>query len=592
MTKTTCTTGRTLVLSSGTTGRESRFTAVRVTPAVLTPAEMMVASDWDSRAAQPSGTQTLAFYSFAACETGAFAPTNAVRPDAGAIWDAAIQVRCCGPTPSIASGPSVFTNAAPAKYIYAGRGGARVAENPKSVFLAAQNMYTGNKNGAVLDLSFLAHGLRELDAWTVEWFYRMERPGDSRVMQLASLRGADETLVSAVPNATLTAQNVGTGESAAYNASLMVSADGPDNRADGDSRWHHAALVYDKATKRLACWVDYARVQPSDSQSGLAFDFVGDGTTPLGDVNLYLGSTNAWMATTDAMMRGSVSSIRVSSGALDVDDFLVASDAAASSDSTVFHWRFEGQTGQILTNEASAASVGELFSASRFGYNPARVNATTNRVDSDVWAAQLTSGGVTLGANGGSLRCWGASQAGLGTARLWSRAAKAAPVYGALHHPTNFTLEAFVKLEADVTGTMTLFGYGDGKADGSQTFLWAVQCDGATGAVTAHLRDASGAQTWLTKDGSRTLASLDNRKWHHVALTFDRAAQTARLWFDCKLAAELTGADILYTDTPYANFRFGMGFRGWMDEIRLSDRVLSSDELIRRAPSGVLLMIR
>ena len=149
-----------------------------------------------------------------------------------------------------------------------------------------------------------------------------------------------------------------------------------------------------------------------------------------------------------------------------------------------------------------------------------------------------------------------------------------------------------MKLEADVTGTMTLFGYGDGKANGTQTFLWAVQCDGATGAVTAHLRDASGAQTWLTKDGSRTLASLDNRKWHHVALTFDRAAQTACLWFDRKLAAELTSADILYTDTPYANFSFGMGFRGWMDEIRLSDRVLSSDELIRRTPSGLLLIMR
>lgn len=600
---TACTPGRTIAFSSGTGSEKTRIAAFRVTPSVLTAGEMLIASDWDSEAAAPAGTQTLAFYSLGAETSGSRTVTNAVSPDAGAAWNYRISVRKCGPQ---ATGleQSIFTNAAPGRYVYSGRGGALVAERPNSLFLPSMSMNTGARAGWTIDLSSVAHGLHALDAWTLEWFYRLERPVNKGVtVQVVSLQGDQSFLIdmgrgdSGNNNDMRTrALNVTGGIAASRNPEQRSYVERPDNREDGASRWHHVALTYSSETGELETWIDYARLQPSAEQAAIGFSFGhGDGIPEdLDAVRLYVGNSNACLTeaeTTAQTMRGSVSCIRVSSGIRDVSDFLVATDVPRTvmDDPTLFHWRFEGSVGQSVSNEIPYSYVGELFTGYPFRYM--ETECGTNVYASVVRSPKMAVAGNMLEGNLGSLYCRNSGRTGIGTqARLYQVAKYDAPTYGGILHPEAFTMEAYVKSEEGASGEMKLMGMAVGNGNGTLSWLWAVTCDGAMGSVRVKF---NGGGYVLQSVASDVLGSLADHRWHHVVLAFDRNSRTARFYFDHRLAAETTGDDaILFEDSPYAYFIVGNGFRGWIDEVRLSNRMLEPADMVNRVPFGLTVVVR
>lgn len=73
-------------------------------------------------------------------------------------------------------------------------------------------------------------------------------------------------------------------------------------------------------------------------------------------------------------------------------------------------------------------------------------------------------------------------------------------------------------------------------------------------------------------------------KWHHLAVTFDGTTRKAELWYDYQSKGTLTLTnDMVFDDIsqPFCIGSFGQrGMIGWVDEVRLSDRVLRADEFL------------
>jgi hypothetical protein len=85
--------------------------------------------------------------------------------------------------------------------------------------------------------------------------------------------------------------------------------------------------------------------------------------------------------------------------------------------------------------------------------------------------------------------------------------------------------------------------------------------------------------------------------WHHVAMTFDttvildKTEKTVDLYLDYVwvgggLLSELGVKDLVYTggDFFFGGGGGGRGFDGWIDEVRYSDTVLTTDEFLRVTP--------
>lgn len=152
--------------------------------------------------------------------------------------------------------------------------------------------------------------------------------------------------------------------------------------------------------------------------------------------------------------------------------------------------------------------------------------------------------------------------------------------------PASFTLEAFFKWNAE----QTLAGNATAGVAGYIHDSSVIACSYGIGiygnSVIAKFYDGS--------DRTLTGSSGTPRdgKWHHLAVTFDHATKKAELWLDYKFVGTMTlAADLVYADKPLCIGSFGeRGMIGWVDEVRLSDCVLSADEFLdARMPKRCLL---
>jgi len=86
-----------------------------------------------------------------------------------------------------------------------------------------------------------------------------------------------------------------------------------------------------------------------------------------------------------------------------------------------------------------------------------------------------------------------------------------------------------------------------------------------------------------------TTAFVGDGLWHHVAITYDYPSKTVRLYKDYEKVLESTTTNPMWLDS--GDIRFGgssggrtRSFDGWIDEVRLSDRVLTPDEFLHMIP--------
>ena len=173
--------------------------------------------------------------------------------------------------------------------------------------------------------------------------------------------------------------------------------------------------------------------------------------------------------------------------------------------------------------------------------------------------------------------------------------------------PTDaITIECFVCTTGGVFNTFApIFGKrrnNNGKTDKGWTAeAWALYMT-ANGSLSARLNtvDANGNVTSKHAGTTGNGTAINDGSWHHVAYTFDKSIGKAVVYVDYtnsfELAANAVGESLSYgTDTTYTGIYVGgygycpsanggLRFPGLIDELRISNTVLSPDQFLRLQP--------
>jgi hypothetical protein len=328
-----------------------------------------------------------------------------------------------------------------------------------------------------------------------------------------------------------------------------------------DGKWHHLAFTYSHTDRAVKLYVDHVLRAGGQSFSNLVYDArelrIGQGAG-------------------DRAFDGWIDEVRISDEALAPEQFMTPNDPSG----TLGHWSFDdgtaGAAAGTLTNQFYAPFLHGAAATSAGGVKPAFSGETppdTTRRISDG-----RDGAVVNVANKASLRF---VNKGLPDDPA-SKAGGQVVVPGTLlpAQPTNFTAEAFVKVDRRVTYPQII-----GKsrlATGGLSWSLALNASG-------NLRARFDTQTPPATDGFNqtfeSAAKVDDGNWHHAALTYDAPTRSVRLYLDyVEVKTGVTAAPVC---NDGGNILIGNGdkaFDGWIDEVRLTGRVLEPDEFLRTVP--------
>ena len=243
---------------------------------------------------------------------------------------------------------------------------------------------------------------------------------------------------------------------------------------------------------------------------------------------------------------------------------------------TVAHWSFDdGMPTNTASSVASAA-------------NPSAMSATaTNsgtgkvpRFDADIPADRIWSGAVgsaVSSGNGASLRFL---NAGLPANINSGYGGCVVAADSALIRLTNLTVEVFAKVAGHVNWPLLA---GKSRTDGGGT-SWSIDLDNAgkprVRIDTQPIGASSGSgwnQNWTSSVG------IEDGGWHHLAFVYTHSNRAVRLYVDRVLRASGSSYSNLVYDARELRIGQGAGdraFDGWIDEVRISDCVLSPDQFL------------
>ena len=568
------------------------LSCLRVTGAALTPAAFMRVDPTPDI----SGMDTAGFWDFKDGTAGT--PVVLTRNTITNLFS--------GTGAATTEAMPTFSAERPGRYVFTSQG--VLAENPQSVYFGTGAYGKGGK----VELDALATALTRLDAYTVEFFFKIDQPTFNNYRSLVGWRTGDANAVKV----NLTGNNSG------YNmATFEVLTNGSPTTVSGCARnasvgiqmrqvWHHFAAVYSKADNEMWTYVDKIRSSTSAALTN---------ALPMTQHPLVLGNSALSFKQAQEVFGGYISCVRVTPRALQLNEFMVASDLVVPED-TVFALNFdEGTAGQSVL----AANTGET--AVRIYPNQSTCDIAYNlHAECRPQYAETEKKGRLLK--------WGETAMWTNNLCLWFPAASHLPAgaanagyYGAMlnvpaevspaKNPSSWTMEAMVKLErtglpqATVKQALIFGKAGNGSPNNKSIFprsSWLLSYNNVgelvlewTEKPTMDYSDYTSSSSLYKK--TRTTATwLQDLKWHHVALSYSAEAKTFILYVDGQIALEqpLLGTEetnALY-DGPYAYFfcRFPTtgGFEGWMDEIRFTSRVLEPAEFEQYSPTGMFLIFR
>ncbi len=149
----------------------------------------------------------------------------------------------------------------------------------------------------------------------------------------------------------------------------------------------------------------------------------------------------------------------------------------------------------------------------------------------------------------------------------------------------NFTIEGFIRYEDFALFSST---FTKNRVDGGGS-TWMLDSDGG-----GHIRARFDSQALGTGSGSpgfnqgfTTSATIADGAWHHIALTYDGATRAAVIYVDYMSVGGGTVTNPLVYDASPLRFGGsggGRAFDGYMDEVRLSDTVLTPASFLRAVP--------
>lgn len=378
-----------------------------------------------------------------------------------------------------------------------------------------------------------------------------------------------------------------------YGRSGVVASGELASWADtSDGLWHHLAAVYTETDSqaqsgKMAFYVDYSLVG--------SVDYVNESTADEG-LKLRIGSgylNGSGVDYSYESINASVAGLRVSSGALAVEDFI-----ATAAGRTVFRFTFdEGGDGERVVSAAEANGFKAMDTADLYGLFADDAPLYDRR---DVAQGKSLVGRTVLDCgvrrtNAAVCHFRGYEAIAQGTANR-QYAGHEVCVKGSsmpVANPDSWTMEAFVKVEF-AFGDALIFGkYGNDKPhqNTSPKYCWMLtHYDG--GRLKLAWQEASGGAGEAQTDRN----CLMDCRWHHVALTYDCSRRQFRLYLDYEsvLTAEVGESGL--RDGPYGYYFSRMeptsGFQGWMDEIRFSSSALPVGALLRLRPLGFAMILR
>ena len=336
-----------------------------------------------------------------------------------------------------------------------------------------------------------------------------------------------------------------------------------------DGQWHHVAFTYTHTNKTARLYIDYVLSASRTTYSNLVYDSSA----------LYIASGAGGRG-----FDGWIDEIRLTDSVLTPEQFMTVTEPT----STRGYWMFEdgaiGAAANVLTNtfyaplmNGTAAAIG----GAKPTFSAERPPASTARISDGIK-------GPVVNMNAGSLFF---VNAGL-PANTNSASGGQVTVNGSTvpAQMTNFTAEAFVKVNRHVNYPQII-----GKTRAlTGGYSWSLGLNSF-----GNLRWRIDSQIPPGTSGfNQTLESpafMEDGKWHHVALTYDYSTRTARLYKDyVKVYNDVATINPLVTDS--GDIRIGNGdqaFDGWIDEVRLTDRVLAPSEFLYTVPlAGTVIGVK
>ena len=388
-----------------------------------------------------------------------------------------------------------------------------------------------------------------------------------------------------------------TGESYAAGAAVLSM----QTASLRDGLWHHIAVSYTNHTATLT--VDYER-------SASATMTIAPTNEPVALLLPYSGAFHSV-----------VSCIRVTKRALSSRDFMISTDCADCYPRTAFHWALDGVSGEeadgVVSNREYVAAAYEGFNTNLVGIvaNGLGVYGVDTNGNRAAFCDSLPNGPRKnvawegfgrLGDDRSSLYLK-TTPLSLSTMQsdkvvLWTSGTAITSSNSCPPVTGSFTMEMFAKFNFNDWRTntqyvtrkrTTLMGLADGKQP-SKYYIWSLE-------VTPNLSGGS-ADTFkmnaYNSDGALKTNGVDGKGvgarfsylggWHHIAVTYDEADYTMRLYVDYEQvgAALALGAPLLSGMLSGHVYYVGGGlnnhsFDGWVDEVRLVRECLPPEKFIR-----------
>ena len=578
------------------------LSCLRVSGTALSPSEFL-STDYTSYV---SGLDTMAFYSFNDGAAGAAASSATNTVD---------EILFPGTGANIGSGSVTFSAERPARYVYSdSRFSTLLADGPQSLFFS--NGTSGN--GGKVSLASLATTLTKMDAYTVEFFFKMSSSQDYRTM--VGWKFGDNVGVKANLYRSDNVWSKCSFQVLTNHATSAVTTAGAGGIVTRPlySQWHHFAAVYTKADNSIWTYIDGVK---SDLASAVTNQ---DATAQL---PLVLGTSAFSFKESTETFGGYISCVRVTPRALATDSFMTAAEESVPPN-TVFALNFnEGTVGDRVIDGTSATGTTGVHIYPDEMY--ADIEYNQHLACTPQWAVGYRSGRML---KWGLQDMWETCNSLRFPAGSNARGQDWAQYYGAMlkvpyrtagfiparMNPASWTMEAFVKLEkynlpdSEVKKAL-IFGKAGNTAPRDSSPVWypraswllSYTSEGRlllewTERPTADFTGYSAGSTDYYKSVETAVTSLTDLRWHHVALSYDASAKQFVLYVDRSVVLTQpllnAGESNALFDGNFAYY-FGRfpttgGFEGWMDEVRFSSKVLLPEEFEQFEPRGVLIFIQ
>lgn len=335
-----------------------------------------------------------------------------------------------------------------------------------------------------------------------------------------------------------------------------------------DGQWHHVAFTYTHTTRAVNIYIDYVQKGGGTSYSNLIYD---------------AGQLRIGQGAGARAFDGWIDEVRLTGDVLAPAQFMTVAEPSSTRVYLPLEDGAAGVTAGTLTN----AYYAPLMNGTAVAYGGAKPTFSAERPPASTARISDGLGGPVVNLNAGSLRF---ANAGL-PADTNSPSGGQVTVPGASlpAQMTNFTAEAFIRTDRKVNFPRII---------GKERALtlgpsWSLGINSA-----GNLRARCDTQIPPSTVGfNQTFESpkfVYDGLWHHVALTYDDPTKKLTLYTDYVKVLEGTTINPLVFDN--GSFQVGAGdqaFDGWIDEVRLTDRVLVPSEFLYAVPvEGTLIGVQ